>query len=41
MFGTMGPAPLQYDWYQTIVLVVVHVFAKALDENVLKVHFTE
>jgi len=41
MVGTMGLAPLQYDWYQTRALVVVHVFAKALDENVLKVLFVE
>ncbi len=41
MVRTMGPTPLQYDWYQTRALVVVHVFAKALDENVLKVHFTK
>jgi hypothetical protein len=37
----MGPTPLQYDWYQTRALVVVCVFAKALDENDLKVHIAE
>jgi len=41
MVRTMGPAPLQYDWYQTRALVVVCVFAKALDENDLKVHIDE
>jgi hypothetical protein len=37
----MGPTPLQCDWYEIRALVVVHVFAKALDENDLKMHFTE
>jgi hypothetical protein len=41
MVGTMCPTPLQYDWYQTRALVVVHVFVKALAENVLKVQFAE
>jgi len=41
MVRTMGPGPLEYDWYPTRALVVVCVFAKALYENNLKVHIAE
>jgi len=35
MVRIMGPTPLQCDWYEIRALVVVRVFAKALDENAL------
>jgi hypothetical protein len=41
MVNIMAPTPPQYEWYQIVAMVEVRAFAKALQDDDLKVHFIE